>query len=1142
MLYSGPVKLTANTTNDLQVKENDYTHLKLTNILAEFNTLEVKTSEGIFTRLLVPSWSKGGSIGTPELPVLRKLIEIPLEAGVKIDITYCTVKEYRLAELGIRYPVFPLQPPVPKTGEPVAFSYNLSAYQLNAFSSNEPVTVDDLGMMRGVRIGRLNIAPFQYNPVTGILRIYEDIEVEISFTNGDIAGTISKKQVYSNQYFMPVFNTLLNFKTVESREELSRYPIKYVIISDRMFEAQLQPFTEWKTKKGFTVISAYTDEPNVGTTTNSIKAYIQDLYDNATIEDPAPTFVLFVGDIDQVPTWTGQAAGHVTDLFYCEYTGDYFPEIYYGRFSANNPAQLQPQIDKTLMYEEYTMPDPSYLNEVVMIAGMDGTFGPIHANGQINYGTENYFNETFGILSHTYLYPESGGNAANIIQDISNGVTFANYTAHGSPDGWADPSFSVSDIPTLQNDGKYGLLIGNACSTSEYQNSECFGEAIVRAVNKGAVGYIGASNSTYWDEDYYFGVGVGPISGDPPSFEETTLGAYNRTFHSHGEPFEDWYTTQDQMIFIGNLSVTLGSPGSAQYYWEAYNLLGDPSLMVYYSEPPVLAVSYDPLIPLGNPVFTVTTEPYAYVALSMDGVLFGAALADSNGVANVQTGGITIPGMADVVVTKQNAQPFTGTVLIANPEGPYVMMNQLGINDAGGNNNGEADYGESILLDMELKNWGSSDAVNARATLDVTDDFIMLSDDYQEFGNIIAHDSVMQNDAYLFDINDSIPDMHKVNFDLLIEDDTRQTWNSSFSLTLKAPVLEIGSLAIVDTLNGNGNNRLDAGENADIVITLFNSGHSDAYDIQALLSTTSTDVTLNSTNVTFDTLAFGVTVTAVYNITVNEDVATGTPVPLFFAATAAPYSAAKEFAVQVGMIIEDFETGDFSSYPWIHSGTQPWVVTTTPVYEGVYSARSGIITDSQTSELSVDVTVLANDSVSFFRKVSCEDDPSGTNYDWLSFSIDNQELQRWDGELDWARVAFPVTTGDHNFKWVYNKDYSVSSGEDAAFIDFIVFPPVSELVTIGVNQEATSLSFQVFPNPARDHAVATFTLPAESRVTLKLYNIIGKEVLTSLDGITMSAGRNTFNLDVTTIEPGIYFCVLKTGNETLTRKFIVSHQ
>ncbi len=61
--------------------------------------------------------------------------------------------------------------------------------------------------------------------------------------------------------------------------------------------------------------------------------------------------------------------------------------MYYGRLPATNPTQLQAMLDKTLMYDQFTMPDPSYLGEVVMIAGVDGSFGQVWANGQINYGT-----------------------------------------------------------------------------------------------------------------------------------------------------------------------------------------------------------------------------------------------------------------------------------------------------------------------------------------------------------------------------------------------------------------------------------------------------------------------------------------------------------------------------------------------------------------------------------------------------------------------------------------------------------------------------------------------------------------------------------------------------------------------------------
>ena len=91
------------------------------------------------------------------------------------------------------------------------------------------------------------------------------------------------------------------------------------------------------------------------------------------------------------------------------------PEILCGRFSAQNPTHLLAQIEKTLEYEQFLMPDPSFLDEVIMISGVDDSFAPTYGNGQINYGNEYYFNSAHGIDSNTFLYPASGSSGSQIL-------------------------------------------------------------------------------------------------------------------------------------------------------------------------------------------------------------------------------------------------------------------------------------------------------------------------------------------------------------------------------------------------------------------------------------------------------------------------------------------------------------------------------------------------------------------------------------------------------------------------------------------------------------------------------------------------------------------------------------------------------
>ncbi|MDG1284231.1 MAG: C25 family cysteine peptidase, partial [Flavobacteriales bacterium] len=506
------------------------------------------------------------------------------------------------------------------------------------------------------------------------------LEVNVKFKNIDFESHSSNISKYYSPHFNHLFKSSINYIPVQDKDLITTYPVKYVIVSDPSFQPALQPLIDWKTKKGFNVIEAYTNDPLVGNSTSSIHAFIKDMYDNATLADPAPTYLLIVGDDAQVPSFSGNSGSHLSDMYYCEFdgNGDFYPEMYFGRMSATNSGEVEIQVNKTLTYEQYTLPDPSYLDEIVLVAGVDAQMAPTYGNGQINYGTDNYFNIAHGLTIHNYLYgsgtpitSDMSQASPAIIADISNGVGFANYTAHCGPSGWSDPSFELSDINSLQNYDKYGVMIGNCCQSNKFDVAECFGEGLLRASNKGAVAYIGGSNNTYWNEDFWWGVGNGSISTNP-TYSGTGLATYDCLMHENGEIQDDWFITASQMMYSGNLAVTEAG-GSEEYYWEIYHLMGDPSLMPYIGVPTPLVVSHAAASPLGITNFTVNTEENAYVAISMNGVLLDAKLADATGVVNLSFPAISNVGVADIVITKQFKEPYIGTVQIISPNGPYVI-------------------------------------------------------------------------------------------------------------------------------------------------------------------------------------------------------------------------------------------------------------------------------------------------------------------------------------------------------------------------------------------------------------------------------------------------------------------------------------
>jgi hypothetical protein len=1047
------VVLNSTRANGITLEENAFQGIRVKNSFTSFDFFDVNTDEGLFTEISATGYTFTWEEGSPKLPVMRRLIEIPAGAVPEVRVISYDVREYTLGDFGIFHPLMPTQPGVAKSHQGnIDFVIKNDIYQKDHFLKNTLAKVEVIGTMRNTRVARLEIAPVEYNPVQGTIRVYDNVEVDIRFNGADYAAATELYSKTRSPFFsgFSFLNPLP--KGSSQRENLTRYPVKMVIVSDPMFQATLQPYIQWKTRKGFTMIEAYTNDPAVGTTTASIKSYLQNIYNSATPEDPAPSFVLFVGDVAQIPAYS--QGGHVTDLYYCEYTNDILPEIYYGRFSATSVAQLQPQIDKTLMYEQYLFPDPSFLGESVMVSGVDGSYAAIHGNGQINYGTSTYFNEAHGINSHTYLYPASGSASSAIIQHVSDGVGYGNYTAHGGSSGWSDPSFEISDIPGLQNYGKYPLLVGNCCLTSTY-NTNCFGEELLRAQDKGAIGYIGASNSTYWDEDFYFGVGVGPIVLNP-TYESTTLGSYDRAFHDHGEAFEDWFTTQSQMFFSGNLAVTESGSSRITYYWQIYCLMGDPSLMVYFGVPEPMNVTYEPLMPLQSDAFTVNAAPYAYVAISKDGILYGSALADESGVAVVELDPISVPGNADVIVTAQNKQPYIGTVLVASPEGPYVLLQSQLVNDQNANNNQLPEYDESFGFNMELKNVGNSVAENLTVTLTTNSPYVEVKEGTETWPDIGPGEIV--NLEYAFEVTTSmwLPDQHPAVFELTITDGN-ETWLASFTTKLNAPLLASGELIIDDFLQGtgNGNRRLDPGENVVISFPVSNQGHCTAPQALSHLFTESEWLDINLIQYEVGDIESETTRNAVYEVAVSPDIPVGTIVDFYFANASGVYSSSMVYNPKVGLIIEDFETGDFSSYPWVNTSAVPWTITSTSVNSGTYAARSGAIGHDASTTLQITMNVLSDDEISFARAVSSE-----SGYDFLNFYIDNVEKGSWSGNESWGTVSYPVSPGQHTFKWTYSKDGSATGGSDAVFIDDINFPSSNG------SGQGTELTVRAFTYPA----------------------------------------------------------------------------
>jgi PKD repeat protein len=269
---------------------------------------------------------------------------------------------------------------------------------------------------------------------------------------------------------------------------------------------------------------------------------------------------------------------------------------------------------------------------------------------------------------------DAAGADTDIISRITSGIGFANYTAHCNEIGWAEPSVVNADIANFNNLNKYPFMIGNCCLSFKFDYSDAFGENLLQTANEGAVGYIGTSNNSLWDEDFWWGVGLSSVdhsnTANVGNFSPTNSedGAYDALFHETGQPYSEWFYTASQIVYSGNMQVQASGSSNKKYYWEIYHCSGDPSLMPYMSEPDALSLSF-PNPMQGATTLTVTTEPYTYVAVSKSNVLLDAKWSGSGTSVT-----LTVPAFTGetycVVGTKQDRSPYINESVVpvaANP-------------------------------------------------------------------------------------------------------------------------------------------------------------------------------------------------------------------------------------------------------------------------------------------------------------------------------------------------------------------------------------------------------------------------------------------------------------------------------------------
>ncbi len=362
------------------------------------------------------------------------------------------------------------------------------------------------------------------------------------------------------------------------------------------------------------------------------------------------------------------------------------------------------------------------------------------------------------------------------------------------------------------------------------------------------------------------------------------------------------------------------------------------------------------------------------------------------------------------------------------------------INDAEGNNDGHVNPDEFINLNIKLFNASDTFYENIEALIYSASPFINMEDSLVFFGNFFPKDTIEVHNAVSFTTASNIPGGYKIDF-IIEATNGDEVIASAFYLTAHAPRLDFGNLIIDDSM-GNQNGQFDPGEDVQISFTITNNGQLDALNPIVGLVANSPYLTLHNVSFELESLPPLAFQTIHATAKVSDLVPDGQIVTITANVLYGNHSNSNIFTQKIGSILEDFETGDFSAYNWTFSGHKPWQITMEKPYDGLFSARSGNIGNSQHSRMTLQYEVGIDDSISFYRSVSSQPDA-----DFLRFYINGLTIAEWSGIVDWGKVSFPVSAGMHTFTWEYRKNHLLAFYDDAAWVDNISLPLPA--VTVG---------------------------------------------------------------------------------------------
>ncbi|MGQ9665607.1 MAG: C25 family cysteine peptidase, partial [bacterium] len=589
---------------------------------------------------------------------------------------------------------------------------------------------------------------------------------------------------------------------------------RYLIITHDNYYNSLKPLAEWKTQKGYRAKIVRLSE--IGGDSVQIRNYIVNAYNTWQIK---PAYCLLVGNKYQIPfPYMGQAGGYVfySDNYYTNVTGDFRNDIIPGRFWVYDSNQVKSIVAKVLGYEKQPyLADPVWFKKGTTIVNVDD-YPPYSdsvywADAHFAHGLMN----NAGYMQIDSLSDSFGDSSIDVIKAINDGRSYILYRGVGFI-AWDFPFWDI-DTADMHNGFKLPVVISATCATVEDIGYQWLNAGSLQEP-KGIVGFFGTTTAIMSGAELRSALAKG------------TLQAI----------FCDSFVTLGRAAEAGRLYY-YNLFGNTQEY-HSWTCLGDPEMCLWTTTPRQIAATYaDAWVGDTFAVrITYNAQPVesalVCVKAKYDTTKYFSKRTDENGWVKF-IGRLTFPDSALLTITGRNIYPHIDTIIGGYIGGPFIKYSSYLILDTiGGNGNFQPNNGEAIELAVWIENIGDSTAQSVYGILQKAepDIYYQISDTIKFFGDIHSGDSAFTSeDGFNISIHPDCPDSHIVKLKLTMEDNQSHSWISYFDFLVYSPrpYIVYRSCSINDSINGNGDGKINPGENIELPVWIQNIGDSMAENV-----------------------------------------------------------------------------------------------------------------------------------------------------------------------------------------------------------------------------------------------------------------------------------------------------------------------